>query len=950
MRFYTFLTDFFCFYRLNLKLKFRYLVCCPALVIPVLAPFMLNAQHFPDELHLSTDGKRLQFGNMPYTGFYTQSVIREIQLDFPQSQFWDDLENNYSTHDNLPASMTLDGMMYDSVGVRFKGATSYTNSNDYKKSFNITLNAYIPGTDISGYNILNLNNGYNDPSFMRELLYEYLLSRHVPAAKGNFVHLYLNGDNWGIYGNVQQLNKDFVKEWWQSDDGALWRAKRPDGSPAPHGTRGDSLRTLYYLGPDTMQYVNNYDLKFSHIPDPYTRLRDFCYILDTVSQSHMEEVLNRYLDVDRTLWFLAGENVFGDDDSYVDKGRSDYYIYYEAETGRIVPIEMDGNDTFDPSKYNYSIFSHANKPNYALLYKLLNQTQLRQRYLAHMRTLVNDVFDTSFVFPLIDNFYNLIDPVVQTDTVQNYTYSDFLNDKTVLKNFIIDRKNYILSNSEINRNLPIISNTMFSIASAPWIWPEAGEPVSVTTHVTCTDGIDHVYLQYSPSISGAFQKIEMYDDGLHADSLSGDGTYGAEIPGMPGTSWVRFYIQAVSGNSAHTVSFDPEGAEHDVFAYRVKPAFAADTSAVINEIMAKNIASVSDSLGRHPDWIELYNRSSVSTDISGFFLSDDSLNLIKWEFPSGTILPPDGYLIVWADDDEEMQGMHTNFNLSASGDEVWLLNNNRELVDKVEFGPQAPDISFARIPNGTGAFISRQPTFDYNNNPVPVAGFTEDINTGCNPLTVHFTNQSQIATEFHWDFGDGDTSDVISPVHTYLTDGIFTVRLVAGIYGITDTAISQNLISVTSAPPFSFGADTIYSPTVTYDLIIDSVYSSCIWSSSDTSRVMEADTSGLYCVTVFDQNGCSDSACVYLVLNTLESNGNSLTGLRIFPNPADDICIIELPTDYTFNGEVKIYDVTARVKTTMYGRKLVIPDISDWENGVYYIRAGKLSGKLIIQK
>ncbi|MBK7966494.1 MAG: CotH kinase family protein [Bacteroidetes bacterium] len=48
--------------------------------------------------------------------------------------------------------------------------------------------------------------------------------KHVPVAKTNFVKLYLNGANWGLYPNIQQLNKDYLEQWYLSNDGIWWRA------------------------------------------------------------------------------------------------------------------------------------------------------------------------------------------------------------------------------------------------------------------------------------------------------------------------------------------------------------------------------------------------------------------------------------------------------------------------------------------------------------------------------------------------------------------------------------------------------------------------------------------------------------------------------------------------------------------------------------------------------
>jgi len=53
----------------------------------------------------------------------------------------------------------------------------------------------------------------------------------------------------------------------------------------------------------------------------------------------------------------------------------------------------------------------------------------------------------------------------------------------------------------------------------------------------------------------------------------------------------------------------------------------------------------------------------------------------------------------------------------------------------------------------------------------PVAMFTAVVPSGCQPLTVNFTNGSTGYTSLLWDFGDGNTSTDVSPEHTYLNEG-----------------------------------------------------------------------------------------------------------------------------------------------------------------------------------
>jgi hypothetical protein len=207
----------------------------------------------------------------------------------------------------------------------------------------------------------------------------------------------------------------------------------------------------------------------------------------------------------------------------------------------------------------------------------------------------------------------------------------------------------------------------------------------------------------------------MYDDGAHNDNAAGDGTFGASIPGQTPGNWVRWYIEAASNNTAKSVSYLPAGAEHDVFYYLVTTT-AGSSPVVVNEVMSSNTSYMPDNAGDFDDWVELYNTSAAPVDISGYYLTDNLANLNKWTIPNGTVIPGNGYLTFWADEDSSQGWNHMNFKLSAQNEFVWLLNNNLEVLDSVGWsGGLAVDSGYARIPNGTGSFIIKNPTFGYNN-------------------------------------------------------------------------------------------------------------------------------------------------------------------------------------------------------------------------------------------
>ncbi len=132
---------------------------------------------------------------------------------------------------------------------------------------------------------------------------------------------------------------------------------------------------------------------------------------------------------------------------------------------------------------------------------------------------------------------------------------------------------------------------------------------------------------------------------------------------------------------------------------------------VINELLPKNSQNGKDQDDEFDDWIELYNPADVDQDISGFYLSDSKKDPTKWQFPAGTTIEKMGYLIIWCDEDTTQAGLHTNYKLSADGENVVFLNPNQQVIDLVEYPATVLEQSWARKPNGTGDFEWSVPTF-----------------------------------------------------------------------------------------------------------------------------------------------------------------------------------------------------------------------------------------------
>ena len=140
--------------------------------------------------------------------FYDGEMLRTIELTFPGNNFWNQLEEVSRVDDQyLTGDMTVDGVVYEGVGVRWRGNTSQRNAGE-KRSFKISVDHTDSSLDLYGYQTVKLNNAAGDPSFLREALYSQTCKKYFPAPTANHVKLVLNGQNWGVYVNVQQFNKD----------------------------------------------------------------------------------------------------------------------------------------------------------------------------------------------------------------------------------------------------------------------------------------------------------------------------------------------------------------------------------------------------------------------------------------------------------------------------------------------------------------------------------------------------------------------------------------------------------------------------------------------------------------------------------------------------------------------------------------------------------------------
>jgi hypothetical protein len=248
--------------------------------------------------------------------------------------------------------------------------------------------------------------------------------------------------------------------------------------------------------------------------------------------------------------------------------------------------------------------------------------------------------------------------------------------------------------------------------------PELGEQVDMvaTVETLLGEGNLKVFLGLRHDKEEKFILQEMFDDGNHNDGEAGDGNFGCSFTMTTLTAHYYVYAEIDEAN-LFSAAFSPARAEHEFYTLEADIPTAQPGDVAINELLARNNTDTVNEYGNHEDWIELVNLTDEPVDLFGLYLTDDFDNPQKFAFPANTIIQPGAYLMIWADEEDTVSSfLHANFKLSADGENLMLSDGDGLILDSLTFGPQTPDISWGRCPDGTGFFDELDiPTFGYEN-------------------------------------------------------------------------------------------------------------------------------------------------------------------------------------------------------------------------------------------
>lgn len=668
--------------------------------------------------------------------FYNVDSIQTISITFAQSN-WDELLDTEAAGNDdyiMAQSVTINGIVFDSVGVKYKGNSTYKPS-QIKNPFHIELDTY-KKQDYDGLTDIKLSNVAKDPSFVREVLSYKILQNYMDAPLSNYSNVYVNGDLIGVYVSSESISKKFVKSRFGSKNNTFVKCNPPAGA----GPGNFNYPNLVYVGKDSTLYYPKYELQSNQ------GWKNLVALCDTLNNNVAN--IEKILDVDRALWMLAFDNVFVNLDSYIGALAQNYYLYQD-DFGRFLPIVWDLNESFGSfsatgtgnlnntaAKQQLDPFLHINDQNYPLISQLLKNTTYKKMYLAHFKTLLQDNFTTNGSYYTDGlKLQTTVNDAVKADQNKFFTYADFVtnlkNDVALgggptgstvpgITNLMNGRNSFMLGLNDFSASEPIISNIKVS-EKAPYI----GETFTITTNVLNQTS---VVFRYRTAARAPFKKVVMYDDGLHNDGAANDNVFGAAV--KMEAKFMEYYIYAENDIIG---KFSPTNAEHAFYTLYSLAEPMGDI--VINELLASNATIMADQNGEFDDWIEIYNKSNSPVNIENYTLTDTPGDYSFFSFPAGTIINPDEYIVVWADKNNNQSGYHAGFKLSADGETVYLTDATFNILDSISFGKQSTDISYGRYPNGIGNFQFMPPTFGAINMVNTTA--TQDFNSEKTPYLVY---------------------------------------------------------------------------------------------------------------------------------------------------------------------------------------------------------------------
>ena len=677
-------------------------------------------------------------GDSVFTGLQVHVV--NVKFDRPWSEVEPILKENKQAEIYIPARLEINCIpaghpgcvAMDSVGVRHKGNSTFSQRRA-KNPFRFSFDEYGIDQRWDGLKGFTLNNAWSDPSHMNEKIHlDYARKAGITAPRANFAWLYINDTLYAFYSLVELADKRLLQSRFGEKDGDLFKANDLVGG----GQASDFMRRSPY---DVSAYQSRFENKSDSVERAWTRMVRF---IDTLNLAEdIASALPRIARVNALYQAFAADNLLGNADSYVQSAQN-YLVYFPEAGGPMEWIQWDVSLSLG-TRYTARSLTAANSGR-PLANRIFDTPALRVDYLRAMWFQYQAHFAGNWLRDRIDTVAAFIRPHVAADPNNLSTASAFESDIDSLKSFLVRRKEYVegpdgfsaAGNGGIGpANAIRNGDIVISEIAARQGWVEVHNArtyaIDLSGHALSDDAARPGRWSFPP---GSF----VAPGGYRVVSLQG-GSMGTSGPANFALSPAGGFLSLsrADGSAVDSLTFGAQNGDRTVSRFGAsfgegvatpgKPNQDAAVPVlpppvVINEFMADNDSIIAP-VGVKADWVELYNTTSSPIILAGMYLSDNKSNPSKWQFPAGTTIPANGYLVVWAHDTTFPGSLHASWALSRSGEHLRLSNADLSVMDSLTFGEQEKNRAMARFPDGTGAFHSScMPTLGTANAACGMAG------------------------------------------------------------------------------------------------------------------------------------------------------------------------------------------------------------------------------------
>ncbi|OPX44871.1 CotH protein [Ruminiclostridium hungatei] len=453
-----------------------------------------------------TPGEGVQPAQPEYAGnVFNKDRITEIDIKVDETQWQKMLDS--AQEEYISCDLTINGSTISTVGIRPKGNSSLATvarSDSDRFSFKFEFDHYIDGQTFMGLDKMVINNVQSDATYMKDYL-SYDLMTYIGVKTPLFVYadVMVNGKDWGLYVAVEAIEEAFAQRNYGSDYGRLykpesmemgagmgagggrnggndgnWGARQaPPGinNAAPNnagpnnggnstsnrnsstskgqfrqqngggvgmggfGGNGPSGGTdLKYTDDSISSYSNIFDNEvFKGSKDDYSR------VIAAIKNLNSGTQLDKYIDVDSTLRYLAASTVLVNMDSYFSGMKHNYYLY--EEDGKLTMLPWDYNLAFGGFQMN-SAEAAVNLPidtpvsgikmsERPMVAKLLEVDEYREKYHEYLKQIVDEYFQSGKFQQTIDKVDLLISESVKNDATAFYTQEQYAKAVQTLKEF-----------------------------------------------------------------------------------------------------------------------------------------------------------------------------------------------------------------------------------------------------------------------------------------------------------------------------------------------------------------------------------------------------------------------------------------------------------------------------------------------------------------------------------